>query len=426
MTIAVLCVGDELLDGRISDTNTRTIAQHLRRGGHTLASASVCPDDPQVMARHILAMASTHATVLMTGGLGPTQDDITREVLAQAAGVKLVFKAEAWEVMQARFEARGLALTQNNRRQCLFPKGSTLLPNDAGSAMGFRVQIADATFFCMPGVPSECAWMMQHVVMGALSGQTPEHVEQFHVFGMAESHVEHALEGIEALALEQRARVAYCAGSHIIEITITARSAEALAPLRAMIQGALGAQIVGDHEGDLRARLAGALTQAGHTVSTAESCTGGAIAAALTDRAGSSAWFERGWVTYANEAKMDMVGVHEVMLEHFGAVSPQVVLQMAAGAQARAGSTYALAVSGIAGPGGGSDDKPVGTVHLALASPQGCWHMQRLFAGLSRAAVRSRTVETALAMLWWSIEGTLEHREDVSGPLPAREILRGE
>lgn len=361
----------------------------------------------------------------MTGGLGPTQDDITREVLADIADVDLVFEQFAWEKMRERFEKRGLELTPNNRRQCLFPRGSTPLTNDVGSAMGFDMKVGDATFFCMPGVPTECAWMMQHVVVPALAGQNPEHVEQFHVFGMAESHVEDALEGIEPLALKQGARVAYCAGSHLIEITITGPTAEALAPLRDKIQGALGAQIVGDHTGDLRTRLARTLTEAGHTVSTAESCTGGAIAAALTDRPGSSAWFERGWVTYANDAKMDMVGVHEVMLEHFGAVSPQVVLQMAAGAQQRAGSTYALAVSGIAGPGGGSEEKPVGTVHFALASPQGCWHMKRVFHGRSRSTVRSRTVETALAMLWWSIQGTLEHREHVSGPLPARDILKG-
>ena len=425
MTTAMLCIGDELLDGRISDTNTRAVARLLRRAGQTLACASVCPDERPEMLRQIRALARAHDVVLVTGGLGPTQDDLTREVMAQAAGAQLVFEPAAWERMRERFEARGLELTQNNRRQCLFPQGAQLLPNDVGSAMGFRVRIDGADFYCMPGVPSECAWMMEHAVLPHLDARPPGHTRQFHVFGMAESHVEDALEGIEDMAQAHDVRVAYCAGAHRIEITLDAPTPEALGPLTQMITRALGPQIVGDEDGDLRARLAHALTQAGHTVSTAESCTAGGIAAALTDRPGSSAWFERGWVTYANDAKVDMVGVHPMMLEHFGAVSPQVVLQMAAGAQQRAGSTYALAVSGIAGPGGGSAHKPVGTVHFALASPDGCWHMQRVFAGRARAQVRSRTVETALAMLWWGIEGTLGQREDVSGPLPAREVLKG-
>ncbi len=314
--------------------------------------------------------------MLCTGGLGPTLDDLTTEVAAEVLGVGLKLDQQALETMQGLWSRRGRPMPENNRRQALLPEPAEVLPNPIGTAPGFTVRIDRAHFFFMPGVPREMKQMFAEQVKPRIEGLRADHsvfdVRVLRSFGLAESAADEALAGLEARF--PGVKLGFRAHFPEIQIKLTVQG-----PDRDAVRGLLDAAEV-----DVRGRLGAhvfstgapmeevvgdGLRRARATLATAESCTAGLVSQKITEVAGSSEYFDRGFVTYTNQAKMEMLGVAEEILREHGAVSEPCAQAMAEGARARAGTTYALSVTGLAGPGGGTADKPVGLVFVGLAAP---------------------------------------------------------
>ncbi len=415
--ISMICVGDELLDGSIRDLNMRTLGSVLVDHGLKLDSSKVIRDGVDLISE---ALEKAVGIVVVSGGLGPTQDDVTRDGAAAWAGVQLAEDRESLETLRRRFEERNYPFTDNNRRQAFFPVGADILPNPRGSAPGFKLKVAGTTAYFFPGVPSEFqAFCETHLAPELAQGTGVRTRLYFH--GLGESQLETRLDGIEALAKELGSRVGYRADYPEIEVKLAADSDEALESAVAFVESKIGLYAIGRDDEDISTRVGRLLMEQGATVTTAESCTAGGIAAKITDISGSSSWFEQGFVTYSNAAKHALIGVSNQTLERYGAVSAQVVTQMAAGARERAGATHALAVSGIAGPGGGTAEKPVGTVHFGLASPEGVYHQLIHFRVRTRERIRAGTVYSALAMLLWRLDGQSEH-PNVRGPFAVEDV----
>lgn len=427
ITTAILCIGDELLDGRVRDANACALGRALAERGRALSQARFVPDDRAAILGALEALCADADLVVVSGGLGPTEDDVTRGAAAALIDQELELRPELLEELKARFARRGYPFTENNARQCELPRGAELLATEVGTAAGFALEHRGARVMCVPGVPREFGWFLERYLDEALARQgapleaTPAST-RLHLFGLGESQLAERLAGVEALADELGGRVGYRAEYPRLELSLKAPDDEALARLREASMARAGDWVVGEGDEDLPARIGRLLAQAQARVTAAESCTAGMLAGAITEAAGSSGWFDQSWVTYANRAKMELVGVAPQVLRAHGAVSAQTVCQMAAGAMARAGADYALAVSGIAGPAGGTEDKPVGTVHFALAAPGGIWHRRVHLKGRDRAQVRQASVYIALTLLLWSLEGALEARP-VTGPYTPAQVL---
>jgi len=412
VSLEIICIGNELLDGRIQETNGHKLGQRAARFAHQLSRILIVPDDELAIED---ALASSQADfVVVSGGLGPTSDDITRDVAARFAGVALQEDARARELLESRFNERGYELTLNNLRQCLFPIGAQILYSEVGTAAGFSFEHGQKRFYFFPGVPREFEWFCERFLKWE---STDQHSRQLYFFGRGESHLADDLTGIEKLPV----RVGYRASYPIIEVKISG-SIEAVDDAARFILRKVGRWMVAEDDESLDARVGRLLKANGETVSTAESCTAGGIGAALTRASGSSAWFHQGFITYSNDAKVRALGVLPQTLEFHGAVSPAVACQMALGAKIAAESTYALSVSGIAGPTGGSPEKPVGTVHFALATPHGVWHRHRVFRSQSRSLIREATEIAALAFLLHALEGRLGDA-DTNGPFQPDDVM---
>lgn len=415
MSLEIICIGNELLDGRIQETNGHRLGERAARFGHRLERIRVVPDDGEAIQG---ALASCKADqIVVSGGLGPTSDDITRDVAARFAGVSLEQDTKATTLLKARFEERGFELTSNNLKQCYFPHGSQILYSEVGSAAGFSFEESSRRFYFFPGVPREFEWFCDRFLHWTSTGY---HAKRLFFFGRGESHLANDLRGIE----EHEVHIGYRASYPIIEVKLTGKP-NAVAEASQFVLERVGQFFVAEDDESLDARV-GRLLKARHeTVSTAESCTAGGIGAALTRASGSSAWFHQGFITYSNEAKIRALGVLAETLELLGAVSPAVACQMAYGARDAANATYALSVSGIAGPTGGTLEKPTGTVHFALATPHGVWHRHRVFRSQSRSLVREATELAALAFLLHALEDRLEDSE-TNGPYQREDVMRAQ
>lgn len=402
-----LAIGDELLDGRVTDTNGSLLARELKARGVRLRRVSIVPDILDDIVGVLKHAAQRSDVVVCSGGLGPTDDDRTRHAIAQWLGVPLVRDPGSLEEIAARFALVNMTLTPNNERQADFPQGATILPNARGTAPGFMVRHAESGLrvFCLPGVPREYKWFLERHVMAAVVGDDSPTLARstVKVFGIGESAAEHALEG---LVLPEGVTLGYRAHFPEIHLTMTAWEASGgqgevkVKEAREAILSRLGRHLVAEGEETLPSRVGALLKASGAKTTTAESCTGGLVAAHLTSVPGSSAWFDAAFVTYSNESKTQLVGVGPELLEAHGAVSRAVVVAMARGAAAAAGSEYAMAASGVAGPGGGTPEKPVGTVEVAVHSPAGTYYRHlgmRPYWG--RRRIREVTAHHALALL---------------------------
>lgn len=413
-TFEMICVGDELLEGRVSDANAAFLGRHL---DGALRRVTMVTDQIEDVVNTLEDANSD--VVIVSGGLGPTEDDRTRIAAAQFCNQPLVLDAASEAAIRQRLESVGIAFTENNTQQAMFPQGAEVLPNDVGTAPGFALTVTRADGRCQrllfgPGVPREFAWFVEQYVgpegTNGLSAQRDEEQQTsrvFSFFGLGESALETNIADVVAGASAAGGKVGFCARFPVIEVKLTGAGTWVQSAGDIVTQR-LSHYLIGVGDETLAARVGARLLANGETVTTAESCTAGGIAAMLTDVPGSSSWFERAYVTYANAAKVEELDVDLQALKEYGAVSEVVVRQMALGAQERARATYALAVSGIAGPGGGTDEKPVGTVHFALATPYGVEHRRALFKGRGRSAVRELTKYTALRML-------LQHLESKKG-----------
>lgn len=421
-TLSALCIGDELLDGRISDKNAAWLGAQSADFGLTLQSVRIVGDDVDAIVDALEEASRGSELIVATGGLGPTADDLTHEAAARWAGVELELDEDVLASLKERFEERGYPFTPNNRRQCIFPAGADILPTEVGTAAGFSVEKNGCRAVFLPGVPSEFRWFVETYILPEI-GQSETRLERERLafYGLGESQLESRLDGVEQLAKQLGARVGYRATYPVNEVHLKASDDASLAKLREFVLDRVGRWLICQGDETLARRIGDRLLERHATVTTAESCTAGRVASKLTEVSGSSGWFERGFITYANAAKTDMLGVAPKILEQFGAVSPQTACQMAAGARRAAGATFALATSGIAGPTGGTPEKPVGTVHFALAGPRGVWHRHVTFGDRGRDRVLTASVYTISSLLLWALEDRLdEHR--VNGPFSDEQV----
>lgn len=400
MSAAVLCTGTELTRGELVNTNASWLADALTTLGFDVAVIETVGDDRNRIANALVRLGREHDVLVCTGGLGPTTDDLTTEVVASVLGVPLVRDEPSLDKIRARFERFGRTMTASNEKQADFPRGAEILPNDHGTAPGFAVTLGRALAAFMPGVPSEMKAMFHASVAPKLT-QVPRaetHQIRLRTYGLPESAVNDRLRGIEA---EHAVTIGYRAHLPEIEVKVLATGERAEARVvaaTAAVRAALGDAVYGHGDVSFPATLLAELGAHQATLALAESCTGGLVAELLTDVPGSSRAFLGGVVAYSNEAKSALLGVDAALLAAHGAVSEPVARAMAEGARARFGSTFAAAVTGIAGPDGGTPEKPVGLVHFAVASARGTSAKALNFTG-NRSDVRKRAAFAALALL---------------------------
>ena len=408
MHAIVVSIGDELVLGQTVDSNSAYLSARLARLGIPTRMHHTVADDFDAIVELLTDAANRAELVLVTGGLGPTEDDLTREALAAAMGVEQRLHDASLRSLEAFFEKRGKAMPERNRVQAMLPDTAEAVPNDHGTAPGVKARLHAATVYAMPGVPREMVRMFEDRIepeVRAFAGRGVILTTTIHTFGAGESHVAEKLGPL--MQRDRNPKVGTTVAKGICSVRVRSEfeiSEEAQQRLDAAareVEAALGPIVFGRDETTLPEALVHLLAQRRETVAVAESCTGGLLGAALTEISGSSEVFAGGVIAYANATKRDALGVDAALLERCGAVSPEVAAAMAHGALDRIGGSMAAAVTGIAGPGGGTEDKPVGTVFVALAH-RGAEHpppVMRLQLGGSRAAIRDRTVKCALQML---------------------------
>ena len=380
MTAEILCIGTELLLGNITNGNARWIAEQLAALGIAHHRQAVLGDNRERLIAELQAAAQRCQVLITTGGLGPTPDDLTTEAIAAAFGAPLVEHPQVWAEIQARLAARGRPCAASNRRQAFLPEGAALLPNPTGTAPGMIwTPRPGFTILTFPGVPSEMRAMWQATAAswlqatGLAEGVFASRMLRF--WGIAESDL---AERMADLLEASNPTVAPYAGSGEVKLRITARAATAaeaeqlLAPVEQEIRARTGRLCFGENEDDLASVVLQQLRRGGHTLAVAESCTGGGLGAALAAVPGASDVFLGGVIAYANRVKQELLGVSAEQLASHGAVSDSVAQAMAVGVRRATGADWALAITGVAGPSGGTAEKPVGLVHIAVAGPDGC------------------------------------------------------
>jgi nicotinamide-nucleotide amidase len=405
MRAAWIAVGSELLGADRLDTNALLATALLRRHGVELRRKAVVGDVEEDLARELLPLLGACELVLVCGGLGPTADDVTREAVARACGRALAFEPAVVADIEEKFRRLGRRMPAVNARQAQRLDGAELLWNPRGTAPGQRLEEAGTTIFLLPGPPRELGPMLEEQVepwLAARSGGEGTETTVLKVACVAESEVEERIAPAYAELGRERVTVLGKPGEIHVEVTVrgvvAARQAE-LARARLRLRELLGDAVFTDEAEELEAVVGRLLRAAGATVATGESCTGGLLAARLTEVPGSSDYVLGGVVAYANEVKESLLGVPPALLREHGAVSEAVARALAAGARAATGATFGVGITGIAGPGGGSESKPVGTVHVALCGPEGdLVHRQARFPG-ERQRVRWQTSQLALELL---------------------------
>ncbi len=405
MKAEVLTIGDELLRGEIVDSNKSFLSDRLLTVDADIRWHSSVLDDPADMTDAFLRAAGRADVVLVSGGLGPTRDDLTIEVLAHTFGRKLTTDDETLEKLRAFFARFGREMAPNNAKQANFPEGSEILLNPEGTAPGCMLRTDGATFFCMPGVPRELYRMMDEQVLPRLEalrgdGQVAR-ATLLRTFGMGESNLDEALTDLdlgEGVTLGFRTAFP---DNYVRPLARGATAEEAQARLaRACdaIQMRLGALVYGEGATETMETVLGRLLQErGKTIAVAESCTGGLLGERITAVPGASEWFRGGIIAYSNDVKIQQLGVPEALLDEHGAVSEPVAAAMAQGVRERLGADFGVSTTGISGPGGGSDEKPVGLVFVGVADAD---HVQARDMLFPFERPRNRAVTTQVALDW--------------------------
>ncbi len=404
MRAALLNTGTELLLGDVHDAHLAFIAREILPLGLRLEERRTVGDNEAI--RSALAELFPYCEILfVTGGLGPTGDDITREMVAGLLGLELRQSSELLALLRQRLRVRGIKWTSGIARQADVHVGADILPNQNGSAPGLYLraninpQIPSPHLFLLPGPPRELQPMFREFVMPILRSIVPASasIERrlYKIADKGESLVEEAI-GERVLAIPG-IELGYCARPAEVDVRIVGK-AKAVEQADAIIRSTLGSSIFSAADETLEEVVVKLLAQRNQTMAVAESCTGGLLANRITNVPGASAVFVAGYVCYANQAKIDMLNVDPQLIEMHGAASEQVARALAENACACAGSTYALATTGVAGPGGGSPEKPVGTVYIALAAP-GQTTVKRLFFPTDRETFKQIATQAALELL---------------------------
>ena len=405
MRAMLINTGTELLLGDVQDAHLAFIAREILPLGLRIEERRTVPDS-QVIRRTLTELFPHCEILFVTGGLGPTTDDITREMVAESLALELHQDPELMAWLQQRLRTRGIKWTVGIARQADVLAGADVLPNENGSAPGFYLKanvnpcIQSPHVFVLPGPPRELQPMFRKFAAPILKLilQLPLQIERrsYSIAGVGESLVEKAI-GEKVLAIPG-IELGYCARPGEVEVRIIGNP-DAIQVADSMIRAELGAAIFSDQAEALEAVVVRLLKQRKQTVVTAESCTGGLIANLITNVSGASEVFLAGYVTYANSAKSDTLNVDPKLINEHGAVSEEVARAMAEGARKRAGSTFGLATTGVAGPTGGSDEKPVGTVYIALATPGSDTIVKKLFFPTDRETFKQLGAQTGLDLL---------------------------
>lgn len=407
MVAEIIAIGTELLMGQIVNADAQILSRRLQSLGISVYYHTTVGDNPQRMRETIALALSRSDIVITTGGLGPTQDDLSKEIVAAHFGLPMEFDEKSWAEIQAYFARLNRACPENNRRQAMFARGCRILPNACGTAPGCMIERDGKIVVQLPGPPSEMTEMFDRQVYPYLAKMTGGCIASRYVriYGLGESDVAQRcaawIEGDGEVTVAP-----YCSmGECQLRVTARGESEEAalqkLMPVVEEICAALGDRVydVADHsDGSMEEVVGRLLTERGLTVATAESCTGGMVAARLVNYPGISSALGEAHVTYANEAKVKYCGVKEETLARFGAVSEETAREMAQGLRERSGVDIAVATTGVAGPGGGTAEKPVGLVYVACADACGV-RVERLTLSGSRERIRNLATLRALDMV---------------------------
>lgn len=386
MTVALLGIGTELTRGDIANTNGSWLAKELTSLGFEVAAIDVVDDVPTRIVAALRRLAATNEVIVCTGGLGPTTDDLTAASAALALGTDLDVHEPSVQAITERLARHGRPLSESNRKQAYFPRGAEVLPNEWGTAPGFALSLGRAKVFFLPGVPSEMMALFEHRVIGRLGlpqERTPYEV-LLRTFGLPESTLNDRLAGI---AEEHNVVVGYRVRFPEIDLKLHAKDPDPAAAKDRAERAAvavierLGSVVYGRGEVTLAGTLGDRILSAGLGLGLAESCTGGLAASLVTAEVGASRWFRGGVIAYANEVKAQLLGVDPKVIESAGAVSEQVAHAMAVGVCQALGTEVGLGITGIAGPDGGSDEKPVGTVWFGIHGPFGTYCEVKRFGG---------------------------------------------
>ncbi len=406
-TAAILSIGDEITLGQKLDTNSKWLADRLTNLGITVSIKMTVPDDLDALAARFKELAKTNDLVLSTGGLGPTADDLTRHALAKALGEQIVEDEEALIQIRAWYESVGRVMPDANRVQAARPASAACLANPKGTAPGLRSSLGSADVFCLPGPPREMRPMFESFVVPVLRTDRVVLTRVLPTVGLGESAIADLLGSL--MDRDRNPLVGTTASASIVTCRIRYEGTDKTEGERlldetvSLVREKIGAYIFAENDQPLAEVVLGLLRVREQTVATVESCTGGLVGGMVTEIPGSSDVYAGGWVTYTNEMKTSQVGVHPDVFEQHGAVSQECCRAMAEGGRERSGADYAISVTGIAGPSGGSDEKPVGTVWIGLATPGGTRAEHFRIMG-DRDMVRQRSATAALAMLWKALK----------------------
>lgn len=414
-TAEIVTVGDELLIGQVINTNQAFIAQRLNECGIVVAGMTTVGDRLPEMVETFQTAMTRRDVVIVTGGLGPTHDDVTRAAVCESFGVGLIHHQPSLENIERLFAKRGQKMIRINRDQAMVPEGCTVIPNTIGTAPGYLFDRNGHVMAVMPGVPYEMQAMMRETVVPYLTGRFPGQVVRHRTIkttGIAESMLADKLGRIdEIIPPADRLTLAFLPSPTGVRLRLTAIAEDAataearIAAAESRIRAKASAHIYGVDDEDLEEVLGKMLTDRGWTVAVAESCTGGLIADRLTNVPGSSVYVDRAYVTYSNAAKITDLDVPAELIERHGAVSEEVAVAMAVGARRKAGTTFGISTTGIAGPGGATETKPVGLVYVGYADAHGALAVKFTFAE-GRRRIKERAAQAALELLRKKISGT--------------------
>lgn len=405
LSAEIIAVGSELLTPERTDTNSLWLTKKLNEIGIDVKLKTIVGDDEARLEETIRDAIKRSDVVITTGGLGPTEDDVTRQVSARAIDRALVYHDELETDLRIRFEKWGRKMPEINKRQAFVVEGADILPNPNGSAVGMLTRIADKFLAVLPGPPRENQPMFEkyvHPHLKAAAGEVFVRRRNLRVTGLGESALDEMISPIYAAYKTVRTSILF--NKTEVEVQIAATDSDEMRAQRTAdeladkIGNKLGLAVFAMNGETMEEVVGKLLVERGATVSLAESCTGGLIAERITEVAGSSSYFIEGAVTYSNDAKIRTLDVKPETLAEFGAVSSQTAEEMAGGMRKRAGTDFALSVTGIAGPDGGSDDKPVGTVFVGLADATGVKTLKLNLPG-DRYLIRWRSSQAALDML---------------------------
>jgi nicotinamide-nucleotide amidase len=395
MEIGIVSTGDELLRGAIADTNAAWMEARVFERGLMVRRVSTVGDDLDDLTKAFADALASFDLAIVTGGLGPTSDDLTAQAAAAATGARLARSEEAADQVRGAFARIGRPMLELNLKQADLPEGAQVLENPNGTAPGFALLTPRGRVVFLPGVPHEMRAMFERHVLPLLPASS-RHRAVFKCFGMGEGNIQGALRDLTSARPELR--FGYRASLSEVGVSVSAPDAAALDEARTAVRAALGRAVFAEDDVDLPTALVRAFTALGRTLGAAESCTGGLVGHSITDVPGASACFRGSVVAYDNAVKTGILGVAAALVESRGAVSEEVARAMAEGARRVLGAHTGIGITGIAGPDGGSEDKPVGLVHMAVADPDGTLHRSHVWKGWDRARVKRAAAWTAMSM----------------------------